>query len=116
MSGGWSTGDVVVTAEGKGTGTAKLPVPPKKYAIPIWNIVSMRNKKMVKIIRNFNRKDCVHYEVVESDGCCGRPERHGVCAIPEGECGVITYKTCSMKQPYCRYQKKEEAHVHSTKL
>ena len=70
---------------------------------------------MVKIIRNFNRKDCVHYGLVKEDGCCGRPEWRGVCRVPDDD-NKVESKICSMKQPYCRYQKKEEAHVHSTKL
>ncbi len=65
---------------------------------------------MVKIIKNFDRKDCIHYETREIPSCCGRSARRGLCVIDDKQ------RTCSTKMRWCAYEKKkeEENDVHPT--
>lgn len=61
---------------------------------------------MIDVISTFNKTDCVHYEVVDVQGCCGRRGRAGVCTITDPD-GIKRHKTCSMKMSHCRYEKQE---------
>lgn len=69
----------------------------------------------MKVSKNFDKDDCIHYERVKANGCCGRKIIVGVCVIPNDQ-GNVVNKTCSMKKSYCRYQPKEEDNVHFKKL
>lgn len=69
----------------------------------------------MQVFRNFDRNDCVHFDYVQANGCCGRKLTVGVCTIPNAE-GHITHKTCSLKMKYCQYQPKEDQNVHTTEL
>lgn len=66
---------------------------------------------MIKVIKNFDKDDCVHFERVKARGCCGRWTTAGVCTIPVN--GNPTHRMCSLKMKWCQYQKKEEENVHS---
>ena len=69
---------------------------------------------MVKLIKNFDLEDCVHYEVHDVPGCCGRTNKAGVCTIEWR--GTKANRTCSTKMKWCKYEKKqeEEDDVHPT--
>ena len=79
----------------------------KKCAILPCPTVYIRNKKIMKIIRNFQRKDCIHFKEEIVEGCCGRKEKGGVCTVPD-RYNNPTQRTCSMKMSWCAYQPKEE--------
>lgn len=68
---------------------------------------------MIKVITNFNKTDCIHHEVIDAPGCCGRKIRAGVCTILE-EDGIKRHKTCSTSMSYCKYTKEENTDVHSS--
>lgn len=83
-----------------------------KYVTRPCHIADTKSEKMLKVIRNFNRTDCIYYKLHSQIGCCGRSESRGVCKIPDGN-EKVRLKTCSRNQPYCKYQKKEEENVHT---
>ena len=66
---------------------------------------------MIKIIKEFDKQDCIHYKQIMAAGCCGRKYPTGVCTVPD-EDGIIRHKICNTKQSYCKYQKREEENVH----
>ena len=68
---------------------------------------------MVTILKQFERTDCLHYEVKQIKACCGRlGKTAGFCTIADPD-GHKRNKVCSMKMGYCHYQPKEEDHVHT---
>lgn len=83
------------------------PAIQERCAILLCLIVYMGNKKPMRIIKNFQRDDCIHFKEVMVEGCCGRKERAGVCTVPD-RYGKPTQRTCSMKMKWCDYQPKEE--------
>ena len=70
---------------------------------------------MVRVIQNFAKKDCVHFQTKEVPSCCGRTHQAGVCTIEyRGTKGI---RTCSTKMKWCRYEFNGGAQdVHSEKL
>lgn len=80
----------------------------KKCAIRPCLTVRIGSQTLIKIIKNFQRDDCVHFKDVMVEGCCGRKEKAGVCTVPDGH-GNPTQRTCSMRMKWCDYQPKEEA-------
>lgn len=69
---------------------------------------------MIKIIKNFNKEDCIHFKWTKAQGCCGRKYNAGVCLIPIED--NIIHKMCNTKMNWCEYQKKGEKNVHPEKL
>ncbi len=56
---------------------------------------------------NCNMKNCVHFQVVMSKGCCGRKREAGVCALPEAN-GRVRHKACCTALPYCKFESRTE--------
>ncbi len=57
---------------------------------------------VIKVIQNFARTDCVHYQLKDIPGCCGRTHKAGVCTIEYR--GLNSPKTCSTKMKWCGYE------------
>lgn len=60
---------------------------------------------VIRIIQNFAKKDCVHYETKNVASCCGHTHKAGVCTINYR--GNQGHKTCSTKMKWCDYQSRE---------
>lgn len=61
----------------------------------------------LKIIKNYDKQDCIHYKISQVPDCCGRSKSAGFCTIQD-EDGYNRNKICSRQVSYCRYEKKEE--------
>ena len=56
---------------------------------------------VIKVIQNFAKKDCIHYEIKDVPSCCRRTHKAGVCTIEYR--GNKSIKTCSTKMKWCDY-------------
>ncbi len=63
----------------------------------------------MRVIQNFNKSDCVHFNWAEVPGCCGRSSEAGVCGLTDNQ------KMCYTKAKYCEYLRRDD-NVHSEKL
>lgn len=80
----------------------------EECAILVCTIVLTKREKM-RVIQNFNKGDCVHFNWSEVQSCCGRTSEAGVCGLTDN------HKMCYTKAKYCKYQRRDED-VHSKKL
>jgi hypothetical protein len=62
---------------------------------------------VVKLVKNFDLKDCIHYKQVAVKGCCGRTYRSGLCTVVYRD--DASHKTCGRKMKWCQYEKKERS-------
>lgn len=67
---------------------------------------------MIKVLKNFDKEDCKHFNWTYSRACCGRgTAKSGACSIPldnQGADLVVPNKVCSTQMGYCKYEPREE--------